>query len=173
MINDSINSQLGYGYLIQESDIKLHREFFQEMCDMIGVSTIYRAPRKDKHWTTYSEIESNYCEPIIAHCIFNEYPDQKTMKKLGWVGELDQDASIISVPYNLPGIQVGALFVVPSAVDPNKGRLFRVTKMSTIMIYPASVTCELALEWEDTFLSSSYDHKYDSFNLLSEEEDNI
>lgn len=172
-MENSLQSQMGYGFLLQPDDLKLQRGFFVEMCETIGVKVIYRAPRKDKHWTTYSEIESNYCEPIIVDCIFNEFPDQRTMKKLGWNAEVDQNASIISVPYNLTDIQVGALFVVPSAINPQQGRLFRVIKLSTSMIYPASVTCELALEWENTFLSSSYSHKYDSFNLLSGEDDNI
>lgn len=163
----------GYGLLLNEKDIKLHRGYFKEMCKLIGAKVIYRANRPDKHWTSYAEIDSNYFEPILVDCIFNEFPDQKTMKKLGWVAELDENASLISVPYDTPNIQVGALFIIPSAIDNSVGRLFRVVKMSTIMIYPASITCELVPEYENTFSNASYIHKTDSFNLLNREEDHL
>jgi len=163
----------GYGLLLNEKDIKLHRGYFKEMCKLIGAKVIYRANRPDKHWTSYAEIDSNYFEPILVDCIFNEFPDQKTMKKLGWVAELDENASLISVPYDTPNIQVGALFIIPSAIDNSVGRLFRVVRMSTIMIYPASITCELVPEYENTFSNASYIHKTDSFNLLNREEDHL
>lgn len=93
------------------------------------------------------------------------------MKKLGWMAEFNTEASIISVPYDLSGIQVGCLFIVPSALNPNQGRLFRVAKISTIMIYPASITCELVPEYEDTASNEIVEHKTNSMNLLNREED--
>jgi len=45
------------------------------MVQLIGVTVIYRAVRPDKHYTTYSEIDSNYYEPMLVGCVFNEYPD--------------------------------------------------------------------------------------------------
>lgn len=162
-----------YGVLLNEKNIKLQRNWFIEMCKLIGVKVIYRACRPNKHWTTYAEIDSNYFEPKLIECIFNEFPDQQTMKKLGWVSELSTNASIISVPYDTPDIQVGSLFIVPSAIDNAQGRLFRVNRMSTIMIYPASVTCELVPEYEDEFKPSNYSYKSTSFNLLNKEEDTL
>lgn len=82
------NIETGYGLLLHEEDIKLQREYFIEMTKLIGINVIYRAPRPDKHWTRYSEIDSNYYEPELVGCIFNEHPNQKTMKKLGWNSEL-------------------------------------------------------------------------------------
>ena len=69
------------------------------------------------------------------------------MKKAGWVAELQEGSSIISVPYDLPNIQVGALFIIPSGLDDTDGRVFRVTKLLTTMIYPASVSCEIVPEY--------------------------
>lgn len=161
-----------YGLLINEN-IKLHRMYFQQMLKLLGINVIYRAPRKNKSWTTYTEIDTNYEDPIVTACIYDQHPDQKTMKKLGWVAELQEGASLISVPYDLPGIQVGALFIVPSAIDNTKGRLFRVTEMSTSMIYPSSITCQIVPEYEDTYDKSLYDHTNNSFNLLNEEGDGI
>lgn len=160
-----------YGLLLNEKDILLHRQYFQEMVTMLGVKVIHRAPRQGKTYTTYSEIESNYFEPEVVGCIFDEHPTQRTMKKLGWVSELDGNASIISVPYDLKGLQQGSLFIVPSAFDNSKGRLFRVVEITSMMIYPCSLTCKLVTEYENTFSTSHFNHKTDSFNLLNVEED--
>lgn len=161
-----------YGQLLTDS-IKLHRNYFKEMVRLLGINCIYRAPQPNKHYTTYAEIESNYEPPIVVGCIFDEHPNQRTLNKIGWVAELDENASLISVPYDLPGVQQGALFVVPSGIDNAVGRLFRVSKLSNIMVYPASVTCEIVPEYEDTFEPSLYNHQTDSFNLLNEEDDTI
>ena len=157
-----------YGLLLNK-DIKLHRKYFEEMVKLIGIYVIYRAPKKDKHWTSYAEIESNYEEPLVVGCIFDEHPNQKTMKKLGWVSELSDTSSLISVPYDLPNIQVGSLFIIPSGLDRSIGRLFRVSQLTNTMIYPSSITCEIVPEYEDTYDIALYDHKGNSFNLLDEE----
>ena len=159
-----------YGLLFNKEDILLQRAYFNEMVTMIGVQVKHLAPRKDKHYTTYAEIKANYNDPEVVGCIFDEHPDQRTMKKLGWNAELTTDFSIISVPYDLEGLQQGSLFYLPSAFDNTKERLFRVVELSSIMIYPASLTCKLALEYENTFSENLFDHKLNSFNLLRDEE---
>ena len=162
-----------YGILIQPS-IKLHRQWFKEMVKLHGIWVLYRAPLKSKHYTTYAEIDSNFAQPLKIGCIFDQYPSQRTMKKLGWVSELEENASIIHVDYDLPDLQVGALFIVPSGLDDGKGRLFKVTKMSTKMIYPASITCEIIPEYEDTLEDEVISDFTDlSFNLLQDETENV
>lgn len=168
-----MGEQSSYGMLLNEYDMKLQRNYFIEMASLIGVNVIYRAPRPDKHWTVYSEIESNYYPPVVISCIFNEFPDHKTMKKLGWDSEQLENKSIISMPYDTPNIQVGALLIVPSAFDRTKGRLFRITKITGIMIYPASLTCELVPEFENTFSNTTYNHKDNSMTLFVREDDNL
>lgn len=160
-----------YGLLLNQKDILLHRGYFEELVNLIGIKVIHRAPRASKHYTTYAEIESNYYEPELVGCIFDEHPNQRTMKKLGWNSELSENASIISVPYDLNGLQQGSLFIIPSAFDNTKGRLFRVVEITGIMIYPASLTCKLVPEFENTFSSATYNHKHNSFNILNREED--
>lgn len=159
-----------YGLLFNQQDILLQRKYFEECVTLIGVQVIHRAPRPSKHYTTYAEIESNYFEPAAVGCIFDEHPNQRTMKKLGWNSELSENASIISVPYDLEGLQQGSLFIIPSAFDNTKGRLFRVVEITGIMIYPASLTCKLVPEYENTFTSDTYNHQYNSFNLLNRED---
>lgn len=161
-----------YGLLINKEDILLQRSYFNEMVTMIGVKVKHRAPRPGKTYSTYAEINSNYFEEVEVGCIFTEHLDQRTMKKLGWNAELTSDASVISVPYDLEGVQQGSLFYIPSAFDNTEDRLFRVVEMSSIMIYPASITCRIVPEYTNTFSDNLYDHKRNSFNLLrSEEED--
>lgn len=158
-----------YGLLLNGSDIKLHRKWFEEMTKLIGIKVVYKAPRSDKHYTNHTELISNYMKPEVVGCIFEEHPEQQTLKKLGWVAELQEDASIIHVPYNLCNIQNGALFIIPSALDNAQGRLFRVIKLSTIMIYPSSITCAIVPEYEDTFSINQFNHKHTDFNLLNSE----
>ena len=158
-----------YGRLITP-DIKLHRKWFDEMVRLIGIQVVYRAPRKDKHWTSFAEIESNYQPSIVIGCIFDEHPTQQTMKKIGWVSELQKDSSLIHVAYDTPVIQLGALFIVPSGLDDGKGRLFRCVKLTNAIVYPASIACEIVPEYEDTYQNTNNDFMHSSFNLLNEED---
>lgn len=162
-----------YGILLTP-DIKLHRQWFNEMVKLLGIQVIYRAPKPDKHWTTFTELESNYECPIKVGCIFEEHPTQKTMKKLGWDSELQQEASIIHVAYDTPHIQVGSLFIIPSGLDCTVGRLFRVVEMSVGIVYPASVTCKIVPEWENNYSPNLNEFQHTSFNLLNGEDiDNV
>lgn len=162
-----------YGLLLN-NDIKLHRGYFDEMIRLLGIQVIYRAPLPDKHYTTYAEIESNYAEPILVGCIFDEHPTQQTLKKMGWVAELQQNSSFIHVPYDLPNLQQGALFIVPSGIDNAKGRLFRVVSMSTSMVYPASITCAIVPEYENTYVpETNDDYVHSTDNLLNEEQETM
>ena len=96
------------------------------------------------------------------------------MKKLGWVAELSRSSSLISVDYDLPGLQVGALFIIPSGIDNSSGRLFRVAKMTTSMVYPSCVTCEIIPEWEDVAEQEvMFDFTSSNLNLLNEEQYDI
>lgn len=159
-----------YGLLLTP-DIKLHRKYFEEMTRLLGIKVVYRAPRPDKYYTTYTEIDSNFEKAEVIGCIFDEHPEQQTLKKMGWASELQENASIIHVPYDLKGLQQGAIFLIPSGIDHARGRVFRVTKLKTGIIYPASITCELVPEYEDNFSNAQYNYKHSSFNLLNEEEE--
>ena len=162
-----MNNESRYGLLLQPS-IKLHRNYFKEMVKLLGIQVIYRAPRRDKHYTTFTEIESNYEYPITIGCIFEEHPNQQTLKKMGWISELQENASIIHVDYDLPNLQQGALFIIPSGLDNGQGRLFRVTRLTNSIVYPASITCEIVPEYENTFSDNEQSYKHTSFNLLKE-----
>ena len=138
-----------YGLLLNK-DIKLHRLYFKQMVKLLGINCVYRAPLPGKTFDGHGDLEADYYKPVLVGCIFQDHPDQKTLKKMGWVAELQEGSFIIHVPYDLPNLEVGALFTVPSGIDQAKGRVFRVISMQNIMVYPASIACEIAPEYEDT-----------------------
>ena len=158
-----------YGILLTP-DAKLQRNYFKEMCKLIGINCIYRAVKPGKKYTTYAELDTNFEKPQLIGCIFDEHPTQQTLKKIGWVSELQENSSIIHIAYDTPGLQQGCLFTLPSGLDDGKGRLFRLVKISTIMVYPASIACELVPEYENTYTEALNDFKNSSFNLLNPEE---
>lgn len=157
-----------YGVLLNQNT-KLHRRYFNEMVKLIGIQVLYKAPMGNKHYNLQSELVSSYEDPIKVGCVFEEHLTQQTAKKLGWISELTESAALIHVPYDLPGLQVGALFIIPSAYDNTRSRTFRVTKLSAIMVFPASITCEIVPEYESTVQESELQLFNNSdFNLLNE-----
>ena len=158
-----------YGILLNP-DIKLQRNYFKEMCKLIGITCIYRSVKPGKKYTTYAELDTNFEKPIVLSCIFDEHPTQQTLKKIGWISELQESSSIIHIPYDTPGLQQGCLFTLPSGLDDGKGRLFRLIKLSNIMVYPASIACEIVPEYENTYQESLNNFTENSFNLLKEED---
>lgn len=137
-----------YGLLLNGKNIKLHRNWFKQFVALHGINCKYRAPLSNKENDIHGDLQTGYKPAITVGCIFEEHPNQKSLKKAGWVAELQEGSSMIHVPYDLPDLQVGALFEIPSGLDDGKGRLFRVISMANIMIYPASIACEIALEYE-------------------------
>ena len=137
-----------YGILLTP-EIKLHRKYFLEMAKLLGIQFIYKAPLPGKTFDNHGDLNANYYPGQAVFGIFQDHPDQKTLKKMGWVAELQENSSIIHVPYDLPNLQVGALFIIPSGLDKAEGRVFRVISMQNIMVYPASIACEIAPEYED------------------------
>ena len=138
-----------YGILLNKN-LKLQRIYFKQMTKLLGINCQYYAPMNNKTYNQLGDLETDYFPPELVGCIFQEHPDQKTVKKMGWVAELQEGASIIHVPYDLKGLEVGALFALPSGLDNGQSRLFRVISMQNIMIYPASIACELAPEYKDS-----------------------
>lgn len=76
------------------------------------------------------------------------------------------------MPYDLPHLEVGALFIVPSGIDQAVGRVFRVISMQNIMVYPASIACEIAPEYESTAQKNeTVDFRTTNFNVLADNEE--
>lgn len=154
------------GVLLNEHNIKLHRTYFKQMCSLSGIQVIYRAPKENIHWDGYGELDGSFYPPEIVGCIFDEHPAQKTLKKMGWVAELQESSSIIHVPYDLFNLQIGALFIIPSGIDNAKGRVFKVISMANIAIYPASIACEIAPVYQNNFDRGQLQHTDNNMNIL-------
>lgn len=160
------------GLILNQNNLKLQRFYFKQMVRLIGINVIFRAPKdSSKEYNGYGELDTFYEEPSVVGCIFVEHPNQYTMKKMGWNSELNEDVSLIQVPYDLKGLQRGALFIVPSGLDNAEGRLFKVEDMSTISVTPAYITCKLAPVWKSTFERGQFSHVQNDFNLLNDEEE--
>ena len=161
-----------YG-LLMGKDIKLFRKWFKEMTKLRGINCIYKAPKPGtKNYDRHGDLEADYEQPIVVGVIFQDHPDQKTLKKMGWVAELQETSSMIHVPYDLPGLQRGALFIVPSGLDNAEGRLFRVINMQNIMMYPASIACEIAPEWANQETpATTHDFTNGTFTALVDNEE--
>lgn len=173
-----------YGFLLTPA-IKLHRRWFIEMSKLIGIRVKYRYPQNPilddqgeevgqqigVNWTTYAEIDSKYSCPEDIYCIFEQHPDQKTMKKIGWMSELQEGSSIIHVQYDLKNLQYGCLFTLPGGLDDSKGRLFRVVRITNGIIYPASLMCEVVPEYFDKYVPDMNTHESNSnIDVLNNEE---
>ena len=167
------DTKTDFGLLINK-DIKLHRTWFKQMTALHGINCKYRAPLENKTNDEYGDLSTGYQPEIVVGCLFEEHPNQKSMHKAGWVAELQEGSSVIHVPYDLPDLQIGALFEVPSGLDTGKGRLFRVVSLSNTMIYPASIACEIALEYEsndEQHLFTTAHEQCDMPLLINREED--
>lgn len=129
---------------------------------------MYYAPKPEfKTYNGYGELETQYEKPIATMCIFDEHPTQKSMKKLGWDSEIADGTVVIHVKYDLPRIQAGALFEIPSGLDEAEPRRFRVARLSNIAQYPASVSCELVPVFVNNGCTTTVtDFKTSDFNLL-------
>jgi hypothetical protein len=167
------DTKTDYGLLIGK-DIKLHRAWFKQMIALHGINCKYRAPLKNKEYDARGDLRTGYQPEVLVGCLFEEHPKQQSLRKAGWAAELQEGTSIIHVPYDLPDLQVGALFEVPSGLDSGHGRIFRVVSMSNIMIYPASISCEIALEYEsndEQHLITAAHEREDMPLLIDREED--
>ena len=115
------------GLLLDKQNIELQRTYFKEMVTLLGINTIYKQPETStKTYSLNGDLEANYKPGIICGCIFEEHPTIKTMRRLGWNTERADSSSVIHVPFDLPGLQRGAQFIIPSPFDATKGRVFRV-----------------------------------------------
>lgn len=53
------------------------------MTKLLGINCIYKAPRNSKEYDEHGELKALYYDPELVGCIFQEHPDQKTLKKMG------------------------------------------------------------------------------------------
>lgn len=163
--------QSDYGILLNEHNIKFQRRQFNEMVRLLGVNVKYYS-LKNRQFSTYEELLGDPNNAITVGVIFTDHLDQKTQKKLGWNAELSESALVINFPYDTPDIETGCLVSIPSGLDNAPPRIFRIARMSNIMIYPASITCECVPEMTNTLpASQTGDFRRASTQVLMKDED--
>ena len=161
------------GLLLDKANIELYRAWFNQMVELLGINVLYRAPRKkDKTYDLHGELDTLYCEPIMVGSVFEEYTNQKTMKKLGWNAERDETHPTIQVAYDVPGLESGGLFIIPSGLDNAEGRVFKILDMHTAPVFPFCVVCKLGPVLKSDFERSQLtDFTHTDFNVLNDEDD--
>ena len=77
-----MNPDNKYGMLLTP-EIKLHRKYFLEMAKLLGIQLIYKAPLPGKTFDGHGDLNANYYPGQVVFGIFQDHPDQKTLKKMG------------------------------------------------------------------------------------------
>lgn len=132
------------GSLIK-NDALIHRRYFKEVLRLMGIDGMYYQIKPGtSHYNESGEFSALYEKPIPCQFIFDQVPTVSTLKKLGWITELDREFPLVHVDYDLPDLQKGTLFLVEDPLREGKGRLFRVNKIQLGILYPVCATCQVA-----------------------------
>ena len=159
------------GILIRKKNVNLQRFYFKQAVRLIGINVLYRAPRKNKKYNGYGELDTYFLEPINVGVIFEDHPNIWTMRKLGWDSELQEGETLIHVPYDTPNLESGGMLEVPSGLDDTPGKRFRILKMRTSMVYPSEVVCHIAPLFTSTIDNSQQQHQDNNFIMLKHRDD--
>lgn len=150
--------------LLTTEDITMFQEWFKEMVKLRGISVIYRYPVNEEV-SIHSEIKANFSEPINLDIIFEEVPQVKTLKRIGWVSEDPNDKPYIAMlPIDTPYLQTKSRILIPPIGQAIPGRWFEVTSIHSILEYPACYTCTLAPVFESK--SEKLDHSETNYNYI-------
>lgn len=157
--------------LLVDDDAKIFRGFFKEMAKLRGIRCKYQYVLPGKDYTIYSELKATYSEEVLADIVFEEMPTQRTLRRHGWFSEDKKDDTpyIAHVSFDLPYLQKGCLFWVPSGAT-GVHKPFRVEDISTVIEFPASLTVKLAPYIQDKNHSSVDSYQSSNTNYLRTEE---
>lgn len=142
--------------LLVRQDVRIHRAYFSEMCKLIGVSVAYQYVVKSE-MTIHSEDNSFLSVPLRIDVIFDDQPSVDTLKRLGWVTELnEQQPIVINMPYNTPNLTVNARIMIESIDGTPRPRVFKVTKIESDLEYPDAYTCAIVPVVDQTYQKNQY-----------------
>ena len=152
-------------------DAAYFQHAFKEMAHLIGIECRYQYII-NKQIDSSSEIDGNFSEPIPMDIILEDYPAQKTLKRLGWLSVDSEDKPIIAMlPISTPNLQRGCRILIRGAIA-GDWKTFRITEISNIMVVPESFTVKLAPEFDSLLqgdLHKNYARK--NMNYVTNEED--
>lgn len=142
--------------LLNRDDSTIMRNYFNEMCQLIGISVGYQYVTK-KELTIHSEDNSEYSMPIRINILFDENPSTDTLNKIGWISEIgDQKPIIANLPYNTPNLTVNARIIIESNDGISRPRVFRITKIKADLEYPEAYTCALVPIFDQYIQKNQY-----------------
>lgn len=152
--------------LLTTEDVTLMQEWFKEMTYLRGISVKYRYPIDElEEVTIHSEIKDQFSELIDLDIIFQEVPEVKTLKRIGWVAEDPEDKPCIAMlPIDTPYLQVKSRILIPPIGQAIPGRWFEVSSIHSILEYPSCYTCTLAPIFETK--PDKNDHSETNYNYI-------
>lgn len=111
--------------------------------NFFGQTVMYQYPL-NVNKTIHSEPNIELSDPIRLDIIFNENPTVDTLRKHGWVTEINGSLPVIAqIPYDTPGLARYARITIPPVGNVMRERIFEVTAISTILEYPDCWTVQL------------------------------
>lgn len=156
-------------------DATIYRKFFKEQAKLLGIHVEYRYPI-DMEFTTHAqENPKGYSEPQEVDIIFDSSPKLSTLRKLGWVSEDKSDKPyLIQAPFDIPNLQKGCLFILPSPEPLSESRVFKVVDIQVDQVMPDSWYCHVAPKLEEQYaIKTEEDYKDQSYSFLRIDEDAI
>lgn len=132
------------GLLTNTKDLELFRNWFKENCLLRGISVKYRYPVTEEI-SIHSEVDAQFSEEIDLNIVFEQNPNIKTLKRIGWISENPNDKPYIAMlPLDTPYLQMHSRIMIPPVGQAIPGRWFEVTAISCILEYPDCYICTLA-----------------------------
>lgn len=134
------------GFLV-DSGTKLYRNWFKEMCFLLGFEVEYQFVREYKE-TDFAEFEvySKYSKPIKTNIVFERNPTVKTLKTLGWFSQdSDEKPYIAFLAFDIPHLTVGAKLIIPPFEElGSSNNEFIVEEITTNLQFPDCWVVKLA-----------------------------
>lgn len=154
--------------LLTTDDVKMFQTWFTEMTKLRGISVKYVYPIDElEQVTIHSEIKSQFSEPFDLDIIFEEVPQVKTLKRIGWVAENPEDKPYVAMlPIDTPYLQTKARILIPPIGQAIPGRWFEITSIHALLEYPACYTCMLVPVFETK--PDKLDHSQTNYNYVTD-----
>lgn len=142
--------------LLNQGDSRIFRQYFKEMCKLIGQRVAYQYVLKQE-MTMHSEDKSKLSMPIPLDILFDDNPSIDTLNRLGWVSELNsQQPIVVNLPYSTPNLTVNARITVESVDGTPRPRVFKITKIQSDLEYPDAYTCAMVPVYDQYEQTNNY-----------------
>lgn len=142
--------------LLNRSDARIFRQYFNEMVKLIGQSVGYQYVIK-QNLTIHSEDNSNLSSMIRINILFDDNPKIDTLNRLGWTSELnEQQPIVINMPYNTPNLTVNARITIESVDGTARPRVFKITHIASDLEFPDAYTCAIVPVYDQYIQQNQY-----------------